>query len=65
MEVCKVCNRQHRPDQACSQRIANAYTMQVGALSALTEVDKKWMASVPGFSVLDVVEQAVADNLGQ
>lgn len=63
MECCKVCNRIHDPDMPCPQRIANAYTMQVMALEKLTEADKKWMADHRNFSVLDTIEDAVADMM--
>jgi len=63
MPECKVCHRLHDPEQPCPLRIANAFTMQVQALERLTEADKKWMKEHPDFSVLDTVEDALADAL--
>lgn len=61
MADCKVCHRNHEADQPCPLRVANAYTMQPQALEDLTEADKEWMKQHPGFSVLDVLEDAIAD----
>lgn len=62
-DVCSVCNRLHGKEQSCPQRVANAYMMQPQALEQLTEDDKKWMASNP-ISVLDVLEEELADRMG-
>jgi len=61
--ICKVCHRDHEEYQPCSQRIANAYMMQPRALELLTEADKKWMAENPAFSVLDVLEEELANRM--
>jgi len=58
---CKVCHRLHELDQPCPLRIANAYTMQPQALEKLTEQDKKWMREHPNFSVLDILEDEIAN----
>lgn len=62
-DVCGVCHRLHEPGQPCPLRVANAYTMQPQALEELTEADKKWMASNPNFSILDTLEDAIADMM--
>jgi len=59
--TCEVCSRLHAHNQPCPLRIARAYTMQPQALENTTEPDKRWMASHPDFSVVDTVEEAVAD----
>ncbi len=61
MTVCKVCNRLHELNQPCPRRLANAMTMQAQALEKLTEVDMEWAKRHPNFSVLDTVEDAIAD----
>ncbi len=60
---CSICHRSHGPEQSCPLRIASAYTMQAQALERLTEADKKWMADNPTFSVLDTVEDVIADMM--
>ncbi len=60
---CDVCHRDHEPGQPCSQRVANAYTMQPQALEKLTEADRKWMAENKNFRVLDTLEYAIADMM--
>ncbi len=60
---CKICHRLHDLDQPCPLRIANAYTMQAGALERLTKIDKIWMQVHPDFSVLDIVEDAVVEAM--
>lgn len=60
-EICEVCHRLHGSGQPCPLRIANAYMMQCQALEKLTEADKKWMAENNTFSVLDTLEDAIAD----
>lgn len=59
--VRSVCNRLHEQHQPCPLRIAHAYTMQPQALEKLTEADRRWMEKHKDFSVLDVVEDAIAD----
>ncbi len=61
MTVCKVCDRQHGVDQPCPRRLANAMTMQAQALERLTKADMDWVNQHPNFSVLDTVEDAIAD----
>ena len=64
MMECKVCNRMHELNQPCPRRIANAYMMQPQALEQLTAVDKEWMTVYGGnFSVLDIVEDAIANMI--
>ena len=58
--TCNVCCRNHKPDQPCPLRIANAYMMQPQALESLTNADKAWMAEHKDFSVLDLVEGSIA-----
>jgi len=60
---CKVCHRLHEPEQPCPLRVANAYTMQPQALEKLTEADKVWMKEHSDFSVLDTIEDAIADAM--
>ncbi len=60
-QCCRVCNRLHNIAKPCPLRIANAYMMQPQAPEKLTEADKKWMADHSDFSVLDVVEDTLAD----
>ncbi len=60
---CDVCHRNHTPEQPCPLRVANAYLMQPQALEKLTEADKNWMAANPSFSVLDTLEDAIADEM--
>ena len=61
--TCKVCNRLHKVNQPCPLRIANAYMMQPQALERLTEVDKEWMAGNPTLSVLDILEEELANRI--
>jgi len=61
---CEVCHRLHDLDMPCPLRVANAYTMQPQALEKLTEADKEWMKNNPNFSVLDVLEEELADRMG-
>ncbi len=60
---CPVCLRLHDLDMPCPLRVANAYTMQVQALEKLTEADRGWMAKHPDFSVLNVLEEELADRM--
>jgi len=63
LPTCKVCNRLHKEDAACPLRIANAYTMQPQALENLTDADIAWMREHKDFSVLDVLEDDIADKM--
>ncbi len=60
---CNICNRLHDLDKPCPRRVANAYTMQPQALEELTDADKKWMAEHSSFSVLDELEDIIADEM--
>lgn len=60
---CNICRRLHSPSQACPLRLASAYMMLPQALERLTVQDKRWMALHPEFSVLDTIENAIADIL--
>ncbi len=60
---CKVCHRNHEEDQPCPLRVANAYMMQYHALELLTDADKEWIARNPKFSVLDTLEDELADMM--
>lgn len=62
-DECNVCHRNHEPGQPCPLRVANAYMMQPQALEKLTEADRKWMAENKNFSVLDTIEDAIADMM--
>jgi len=59
---CPVCNRLHKKNQPCPQRIACAYIMKPGATEALTEADKLWMAHNK-FSALEVLEEELANRM--
>ncbi len=60
-EVCNMCHRLHEFNAHCPLRIADAYTMQPGALERLTSADRKWIWTHPTFSVLDTLEDAIAE----
>jgi len=62
-EICKVCCRNHELGQPCPLRVANAYMMLPQALEKLTEADKKWMAENKNFSVLDTIEETIANMM--
>ncbi len=58
---CRVCHRNHTEDQPCPLRVANLLTGQEGSYKAITTPDAVWLEAHPEFSILDTIEDTLAD----